>query len=130
MTSLNPLTHIREIPFRTLGRSSWIIVTGTGINRLGAFLQLFMVLYLTSRGTSPVTAGLVLTVYGVGAIVGVLAGGRLVELVGPPLTVVASMLSTAAAVAPLPYVGPTWLVFVLSAVAGAAAQLFRPAAAV
>jgi MFS family permease len=130
MTSLNPLTHIREVPFRTLGRSSWVIVTGAGINRLGAFLQLFMVLYLTSRGMSPVTAGLVLTVYGVGAIAGVLAGGRLVELVGPRLTVVASMLSTAAAVAPLPYVGPTWLVFVLSAVAGASAQLFRPAAAV
>jgi MFS transporter len=75
---------------------------------------------------APVTAGLVLTVYGAGAIVGVLAGGR---LVGPRWTVLTSILATAAAVAPLPYGGSTWLVFILSAVAGASAQLFRPAGA-
>lgn len=130
MPSLNPLTQFRAIPFGKVTRPAWVMIIGAGVNRLAAFLQIFLVLFLTTRGLSPVTAGLMLTGYGIGAIVGVLIGGVLVDRIGARASVVISMLITAASVALLPHVRPIPLLLVVCWVAGASAQLFRPAASV
>lgn len=61
-----------------LPRQFWFLWTGTLINRLGAFVVLFLSIYLTSdRGFSQSQAGLVLGVYGVGGAIGTMTGGVL-----------------------------------------------------
>lgn len=130
MTSINPLTQLRTVPFGKVTRSAWVMIIGAGVNRLAAFLQIFLVLFLTDRGLHAVTAGLMLTSYGVGAIVGVLAGGMLADRIGPRSSVMASMLVTAATVAALPQVHAIPALMLLCLAAGGSAQMFRPAASV
>ena len=56
----------------------WYLWTGILINRVGGFAVLFLSLYLTAqRGASPSLAGLVVGTYGIGGVVGTLAGGVL-----------------------------------------------------
>ena len=53
------------------------IMLGIFVNRLGAFLQTFLVLFLTNQGFTSVQAGFALGVYGAGSVAGVLVGGAL-----------------------------------------------------
>jgi MFS family permease len=56
----------------------WYLWTGILINRVGGFAVLFLSLYLTAqRGASPSLAGVVVGTYGIGGILGTLAGGVL-----------------------------------------------------
>jgi MFS family permease len=106
------------------------MIVGAGVNRLAAFMQIFLVLFLTSRGLSAITAGTMLTMYGLGGILGVVAGGLLVDRLGARSTVVGSMVVAAATVALLPITRSTYVLLPLCLIAGVAAQLFRPAASV
>src|SRR5262245_34346180 len=87
--SAGVLQALREMPVG--GRFSLV---GAFINQLGAFVQLFLVLYLTERGFSEEQAGLALGAYAVGAIVGTLFGGSVSDRLGPRWTIVTSMIST------------------------------------
>lgn len=51
------------------------LLAGVFVNRLSGFLNIFLVLYLTSKGHSAEAAALALGAYGAGAMVGVLIGG-------------------------------------------------------
>ncbi|MEV6852126.1 MFS transporter, partial [Actinoplanes sp. NPDC051411] len=54
----------------------WYLWTGILINRVGGFAVLFLSLYLTTRrGASPAVAGLIVGTYGIGGVIGTLAGG-------------------------------------------------------
>jgi MFS family permease len=128
--SLNPLSQLREIPVKRLPRPAWVMIVGAGVNRLAAFMQIFLVLFLTSRGLSAVAAGTMLSMYGIGGILGVLAGGLLVDRLGARPTVVSSMIVAAATVALLPTTRSSYLLLPLCLTAGVASQLFRPAASV
>jgi cyanate permease len=59
------------------------LLVGVFVNRLGAFLQIFMVLFLTHKGFSASQAGLALGVYGAGTVIGSFAGGWLSDLAQP-----------------------------------------------
>src|SRR3712207_8579894 len=63
-----------------LPRTFWFLWTGTLINRLGAFVVIFLAIYLTGeRGFSQSEAGLVIGLYGVGGAIGTMTGGVLTD---------------------------------------------------
>ena len=67
-----------------LPRTFWFLWTGTLINRLGAFVVIFLAIYLTaSAGFSQSQAGLVLGLYGVGGAVGTHGRRRAGRPLGP-----------------------------------------------
>ena len=77
MPSPTVLRTLREAP---LGVKA--ILAGVFVNRLSGFMNIFLVLFLTSRGYSPAEASLALGVYGAGALLGVFLGGSLAERLG------------------------------------------------
>src|SRR4051812_43322752 len=80
----------------------WYLWTGLLINRIGGFAVLFLSLYLTAqRGASAALAGLVVGTYGIGGVIGTLAGGVLSDRWGRRRTLVSAHLACAAAMAGL-----------------------------
>jgi MFS family permease len=109
------------------------LLGGVLINQMGAFVQTFLVLYLTFRGFSVAQAGVALTAYSVGAVSGTLLGGELTHRFGPRATIVGAMSASAVFLAFVPWLsdpGRFALLVVAIAAAGLATQSYRPAAAV
>lgn len=109
------------------------LLGGVLVNQLGAFVQTFMMLYLVFRGFSAGQAGVAITAYSLGSVVGGFAGGELVHRVGPRATITVAMLGSAAVLAVVPLFGrPALFGLVIAALllAGLANQSYRPAAAV
>jgi len=76
----------------------WYLWAGLLINRAGGFAVLFLSLYLTTqRGARVALAGLVVGTYGIGGVLGTLAGGVLADRWGRRRTLVSSHLACAAA---------------------------------
>jgi MFS family permease len=102
------------------------------VNQLGAFVLLFLVLYLVHEGIDEGRAGLALGAYGLGTVLGALVGGSLADRLGRRTTIVGAMLSAAALTITLsalasPQTYGALLVVVFAA--GVATQASRPAAA-
>lgn len=72
---------------RQMPRYTRFALLGVFVNQLGAFLQAFMVLYLTYRGFSESEAALALGAYAVGGIVGTIGGGWFTDRLGTRLTI-------------------------------------------
>jgi len=69
--------------FSGLPRLVWILAGGALVNRAGTMVLPFLSLYLTHDfGLSVEKAGIVLAVFGLGAMVGALVGGRLTDRFG------------------------------------------------
>lgn len=107
------------------------LLGGMLVNQLGAFVQTFLILYLTFQGTSVGFAGVCLAAYSVGAIFGAMLGGELTHRFGGRTTIVTAMTCAAPLVASIPLVRsmPLALLAVV-ALSGLAIQAYRPAAAV
>ncbi len=105
------------------------LLAGVFINRLGGFLTIFLVLYLTSLGYSVARASLGLGAYGLGAVVGVLIGGALVDRLGARNTTMVSMSGAAVLTASLLYLKDYPVLLGVAALAGLTGQMFRPASA-
>jgi MFS family permease len=81
-----------------LPRTYWYLWAGLLVNRVGGFAVLFLSLYLTAeRGASAALAGLVVGMYGIGGVIGTLAGGVLTDRWGRRRTLVLGHLACAAA---------------------------------
>lgn len=109
------------------------LLGGVLINQMGAFIQTFLVLYLTFRGFSVAQAGIALTAYSVGAVSGTLLGGELTHRFGARATIVGAMSASALFLAFVPWLSDPsrfGLLVVAIAAAGLATQSYRPAAAV
>ncbi|MEU7551352.1 MFS transporter [Streptomyces sp. NPDC044571] len=109
------------------------LLGGVLINQLGAFVQTFLVLYLTFRGASVSTAGLSLVAYSAGSVFGTMLGGEITHRFGPRATIMTAMAASAPLVAAIPWLGgPGRLVplLVVVGLAGLFTQAYRPAAAV
>lgn len=105
----------------------WLILVGMLVNRLGNFLQIYLVLYLTARGFSTSSAAVALGAYGVGSVVGVLAGGSISDRVGYAWTIVGSMALAGLLTLSLVHLGSAPVVITVAAVIGLLAQAYRPA---
>jgi MFS family permease len=116
------LHTLRYIPFPVR-----LLLVGMLVNRLGNFLQIYLVLYLVQKGFSVPAAGFALGAYGAGAVVGVLLGGTVSDRLGYRWTIVASMAASGVLTALLVLVGQLWLVVVVAAAVGLLAQAYRPA---
>jgi MFS family permease len=109
------------------------LLGGVFVNQLGAFVQTFLLLYLTVRGVPVAAAGLCLVAYSVGAIFGTMLGGELTHRFGPRNTIVVAMIASAPLVASIPllaHAATFWPLAGVVALAGLATQAYRPAAAV
>jgi MFS family permease len=112
----------REIPV-----SGRFVLLGVFINQFGAFLQLFLVLYLTTRGFSGEQASIALGAYSVGAIIGNFGGGTLSDQLGPRWTIVLSMGSAALFTLSVTFLDSFVAIVPIVAIAGAMSQASRPA---
>jgi MFS family permease len=116
---------IREAPIPVKA-----LLVGVFVNKLGWFLQVFLVLFLTtSKGFTPVQAGTALGVYGGGSVIGLIIGGSLSDRIGPRAAVMISMFGMAGFVLAIAYVPSYTAVVVVVALAGAVGQFYRPASA-
>ncbi|GGL14336.1 MFS transporter [Planomonospora parontospora] len=118
------------VTLRETSRAAKALLLGVFVNKLAAFIQIYLVLFLTNRGFSPTQAGLALGVYGAGAVVGSLVGGSLSDRIGPRAATLVSMTGSAALIVSILYL-PTYplllgAIFLVSTVG----QFYRPAAQV
>lgn len=121
------------VTLRATPASVRYLLGGVLINQMGAFVQTFLVLYLTVQGFSVGQAGAALTAYSVGAVGGTMIGAELTHRLGPRATIVSAMSASALVLAITPWLStPSRFVVLLVAVgaAGLATQTYRPAAAV
>ncbi|WP_412538110.1 MFS transporter [Longispora sp. K20-0274] len=104
------------------------LLVGILVNRLGAFIQIFLVLFLTFRHFSTVQAGVALGVYSVGSVAGALLGGELSDRLGPRRTILVSMAGTAGMVLAVLYLHSYPAMLAAVALVGAMTATYRPAA--
>lgn len=105
------------------------IFGGVFVNRLGAFLNIFLVLFMVSEGHSVAEATLALGAYGAGGVLGLLIGGMLADRLGARNATVISMFSSAVLVASLLYVTSYGLLLTAVTLVGLVSQIFKPASA-
>lgn len=105
------------------------IFGGVFVNRIGGFLNIFLVLFMTSKGHSPAEAAVALGCYGIGGVIGVLIGGMLADRLGARNATVISMSSSAVLVAALLYLPSYLLLLAAVGLVGLVSQIFRPASA-
>jgi predicted MFS family arabinose efflux permease len=113
---------LREIP-----GTIWLVLIGMLVNRLGNFLQIYLVLYLTSKGFAADQASLALGAYGAGAVAGVLLGGLISDWLGYAWTIVGSTALAGLLTLSLVHLHSLPAVVIVAAVIGMAAQAYRPA---
>jgi len=86
MTPVRALRFVRDEyvrAYRGLPRRAWILFAVNLINSSGAMVFFFLSLYLTREiGLTTARAGQVLSLYGVGSLVGALSGGWLADRLG------------------------------------------------
>lgn len=111
-----------------LPRAAVLLMVGVAVNRMGSFVQIYLVLYLVQNGLSPAAAGTVLTGYGAGALCGVFLGGAVSDRLGSRRTIAGSMLLSGAQVGSLPFVHSFAALLPLCFGAGLCAQAYFPAA--
>ncbi|MGX7679784.1 MDR family MFS transporter [Jatrophihabitans sp. DSM 45814] len=111
-----------------LPKAFWWLWFGTLVNRAGTFIEPFFVLYLTGpRGVSVTTAGLVLTVWGLGSLISQPVGGVLTDRYGRRATLATSLTATALVLFVLSLARNLWLIAGLVFVLGLVADMYRPA---
>src|SRR5580698_3290373 len=78
---LGPVFSLYKQAYRGLSRATWLLSTVMLVNRSGTMVVPFMTIYLTSpaMGYSIAQAGLVMGIWGLGAICGGFLGGRLTD---------------------------------------------------
>ncbi|MGQ5640166.1 MULTISPECIES: MFS transporter [unclassified Streptomyces] len=105
------------------------MIAGVFVNRLGGFLQAFLVLYLVHEGFDAGQAGIALGANGAGAIVGILLGSWLVDRIGARRALTGSMASTAMLTAGVPAVTSLPVLLIIVTALGATSQIYRPVSA-
>lgn len=111
-----------------LPRAFWALWVCQLVNRLGSFVQPFLVLYLThDRQLSAGTAGAVAAAVGAGSVCAQLVGGWLSDRVGRRVTMLICFFGTGAALILLGSARSMALIWVTAFLVGLLSDLFRPA---
>lgn len=120
---MNPWRGLRGLP-----QAVWILSATTLFNRLGTMALPFLALYLTrSRGFSASQAGLVLTVYGLAALLAGPLSGRLCDRVGAVRVAQVSLLLSGGTVIAFPFARSLGTVFAVAVIWALTNESFRPA---
>lgn len=76
------LHHLKQ-PYRGISRNMWLLALAMFINRSGAMVLVFMSVYLTKHMQFTIPqAGVVISMFGIGSLVGAYIGGKLVDRIG------------------------------------------------
>ncbi|TDW77637.1 MDR family MFS transporter [Kribbella pratensis] len=111
-----------------LPRAFWALWVCQLVNRLGSFVQPFLVLYLThDRHLSAGTAGAVAAAVGAGSVCAQLVGGWLADRAGRRVTMLICFFGTGAALILLGSARSMALIWVTAFLVGLLSDLFRPA---
>lgn len=112
---------------RGLPRTYWILWTGALINRLGGFVMPLLALYLTGeRGLSVEQAGLVVSLYGAGALLSGPVGGLLADRWGRRGTLVLALVLGALAMLHLAFARAAAHIALAAFLLGLFGELYRP----
>lgn len=117
------------VTFRESPLAVKAVLGGVFVNKVGGFLNIFLVLFMTSQGYSADQAAAALGVYGAGSVVGVLVGGAMSDRLGARNATVISMGSSAVLIAALLYLPNYGSLLAAIALVGAVSQIYRPASA-
>ena len=119
---------VAETPAPALPRAFWALWVCQLVNRLGSFVQPFLVLYLTQdRHLSAGTAGAVAAAVGAGSVASQFVGGWLADRVGRRFTMLMCFFGTGAALVLLGSARSMAMIWVAAFVVGLLGDLFRPA---
>lgn len=106
----------------------WFLWLGTLINRFGSFVIPFLSLYLTSqRQISVSLAGLIVSLFGVGAFAAQLVGGELADRLGRRPVMLMSLFVTPVFMALLGFVNSVPTIAGSTLILGFFSELYRPA---
>lgn len=109
-------------------RAAWIIFGGTFINRFGSFVMPFLAIYLARQGFSAAQAGIAVSAYGGGHLIASMLGGYLADRFGRRNTIALSMFASAFTMMALSQARSYPAILLFTVLAGASAELYRPAA--
>jgi predicted MFS family arabinose efflux permease len=125
---LRPVLDAYRDAFSGLPRAAWVLAAVCFVHRSGTMVMPFLALYLTARrGMTPGEAGVVLSLYGVGAGVGAFWGGRLTDRFGPLRVQVASLALAGVGFLLLGQLDRPALIRIAAFLLATAAEAFRPA---
>jgi MFS family permease len=105
------------------------VLGGVFVNRLGGFLNIFLVLFMMSKNYTDGQAAVSLGMYGAGAVIGVLVGGTLADRLGARNSTALSMAGSAVLIASILYLPNYALLLLAVTLVGAVSQIYRPASA-
>jgi MFS family permease len=105
------------------------VLAGILVNRLGQFITIYLVLFMTHRGFSADRAGVALGGYGAGGVVGIIVGTALADWLGPRWGTVLSMAGRSVLIIAILYVRNFYAVVVIVALVGMIGLVYRPATA-
>src|SRR5262245_5109764 len=125
---LRALVRSYRDAFSGLPRQVWVLASCLFVNRVGMMVLPFLALYLTGeRGYGVDAAGRLVSLYGIGSIVGVTAGGWLADRFGPRRVQLASLTLNALFLVMLGYARSTLAIGATIIATSTAADTFRPA---
>jgi MFS family permease len=111
-----------------LPRQFWFLWTGTLINRIGAFVVIFLAIYLTGeRHFSQSQAGLVIGLYGIGGALGTTGGGVLSDRWGRRPTMLVAQFGAASLMLTLGFAHAYGLILAITLLLGVFTEAARPA---
>src|SRR5258706_4159671 len=92
---MNPNSQSLIPSLRALPRAAWFLFVGTFLNRFGAFVIPFLVIYMRQRGFTDREAAAALGAYGIGHLAASVLGGYLSDRIGRRKTIALSKFSSA-----------------------------------
>jgi len=114
--------------FSRLPREVWVLCLGTFVNRAGAFVVLFMTIYLTEElGLSAQTATWAIGLFGAGSLVAMICGGQLADQWGRRNTMLLSLTSSSVIIFLMTFIHETWMFMASIFLFSLFSDLFRPA---
>lgn len=114
---------------RDFPRGVWVLLGGVLVLRTGAMVAPFLTLFLTEgRGLDPATAGLVVSAYGAGAVLGSIAGGLLADRFGRRPTMLLALTGAGCLFPMGPLVDGQAALMALLFATGFMIDIYRPAA--
>lgn len=107
--------------------ATWLVCGAAFVNRAGSMVLPYLSLYLGARfGFDVAEAGVFVSLYGLGSILGNLLGGRLVDPIGPVRVQIVTLLAAAAWMWLLTLIDSPWLLGIGIFVLGVLNDAFRP----